>query len=324
MILDHYAASAFNVCKLQPQSKMSDLPPVKLDVNVDKYIPQRNTQAGNVPLHLEEAAKNSIEYDLLAGTLEKIPMDENTTKWGVARQVVVAKPSAPGEPAKCRRTVDYKMLNAHINPSVYHMDPPLKQAERIKSDSYKTVLDARDGFHSIPLDEASRKFTHFITKSHGILRYTCVPQGCITSPAAFNERMDVAEKNEKGEHMFPNMTRLMDDTCLYENTIEEIFKSTCKYLTTIGRAGISFSPSKFQFAKREVDYVGFRIHPGGLSISPKIIKSLKEFPRPQNLTDMRSFMGLAEQTAPFLAKAEELHPFRELLKSKSKQDFGCH
>ena len=149
---------------------MSDLPPVKLDVNVDKYIPQRNTQAGNVPLHLEEAAKNSIEYDLLAGTLERIPMDENTTKWGVARQVVVAKPSVPGEPAKCRRTVDYKMLNAHINPSVYHMDPALKQAERIKSDSYKTVLDARDGFHSIPLDEASRKFTHFITKSHGILR----------------------------------------------------------------------------------------------------------------------------------------------------------
>ena len=121
--------------------------------------------------------------------------------------------------------------------------------------------------------------------------------------------------------MFPNMTRLMDDTCLYEETIEEIFKSTCRYLTRIGRAGISFSPSKFQFAKREVDYVGFRIHPEGLSISPKIIKSLKEFPRPQNLTDMRSFMGLAEQTAPFLAKAEELHPFRELLKAKSKQDF---
>ena len=100
-----------------------------------------------------------------------------------------------------------------------------------------------------------------------------------------------------------------------------MFADTARYLTTLGRAGISFTPKKFQFCKKEVDYVGFRVHEGGLSISEKIISSIRDFPRPRNLKDMRSFMGLAEQTAPFLAKAQELHPFRTLLKSKTKEDF---
>ena len=140
-IFDHYAASAFNCCKLQPQPKMSGLQPVVLHVDEEKYKPDSFTQASNIPLHLKDAAKASLDYDLLTGTLEKVPENENSTKHGVARTVFVAKPTNPGEPAKCRRTVDYKKLNAHINPAVYHMDPPLIQAQKVKSDSYKSVLD---------------------------------------------------------------------------------------------------------------------------------------------------------------------------------------
>ncbi len=104
--MDHYAASAFNTCKLQPQPKMSGLPPVELSVNTETYIPEKNTQASNIPLHLQEAARNTLDYDLLAGTLEKAP--ENNTKFGIARTVFVAKPTKLGEPVKCRRTVNRK------------------------------------------------------------------------------------------------------------------------------------------------------------------------------------------------------------------------
>ena len=321
LIIRHYAASALNVCKLQPQPKMSGLPPVKLHIDMKRYKPVKVTQASNVPLHLEEAARKSVDQDLQTGIIEKVPVEENTSEWGTARQVIVAKPTKPGEPQKIRRTVDYKALNAFIDPAVWHCDPPLKQAERVPSGAYKTVLDARDGFHSVPLHPESKKYTHFITSTHGILRCNALPQGLITSPAAFNQRMSEAEDDGTGKTAFPKSTRLMDDTIIWEEDLREMFRATCKYLTQIGRAGISFNPKKFQFAQKEVDYVGFRIHPEGLSVSEKILKSIKEFPRPRNLKDMRSFMGLAEQTAPFLAKAEQLHPFRDLLKSKSKEDF---
>ena len=63
------------------------------------------------------------------------------------------------------------------------------------------------------------------------------------------------------------------------------------------------------------------ISPKGLFVSPKILKSLREFPRPTSQKAMRSFMGLAEQTAPFLMRAEKLHPFREILKMKPGDEF---
>ena len=63
------------------------------------------------------------------------------------------------------------------------------------------------------------------------------------------------------------------------------------------------------------------ISPRGLFVSPKILKSLREFPRPTSQKAMRSFMGLAEQTAPFLMRAEKLHPFREILKMKPGDEF---
>ena len=112
----------------------------------------------------------------------------------------------------------------------------------------------------------------------------------------------------------------MNDTCLWAESLQEMFTDTARYLTTLGKAGISFRPEKFQFSKREVDYIGFRITQEGLKVSKDTISRIRDFPRPGNLKDTRSFMELAEQAAPFLYKTQELHPSRALLKSR-KEDF---
>ena len=58
--------------------------------------------------------------------------EQPRSKWGVARMVIVPKPTPPGEPPKIRRTIDYKWLNAHISPSTWHNSPPLQQAEGVE------------------------------------------------------------------------------------------------------------------------------------------------------------------------------------------------
>ena len=104
---------------------------------------------------------------------------------------------------KIRRTVDFKWLNAHIDPHVFHCEPPIRQAMKIPLSNWKTVLDARDGFHSVPLAEESKKWTHFITK-HGKYAYERLPQGVVSAPAAFSERMAEAEKGPGGRQPSPN------------------------------------------------------------------------------------------------------------------------
>ena len=318
MIFKHYASSALNVCKLQPQPIMEDRPPVRLEVNEETYVPRRFTQAGKVPLHLEDAVRAALEADVRAGVIARVPAGVPNT--GTARQVIVQKPSEPGKPPKIRRTVDFSWLNKHINPTVYHCDPPLTQAQRVPSECWKTVIDARDGFHSIPVHQDSWKWLHFITPE-GRFGYKNLPQGMIISPAVYMESMAMAESDEEGKTCFPHSTRLMDDTCLWAWSIENNFRNTCRYITQVGRAGISFSPKKIQFCQKEIDYVGYRIGEDGIKVSPKILDSIRSFERPDSLKKMRSFMGLVEQTSPFLRKANELAPFRHLLKATAKEEF---
>ncbi|MPC96431.1 hypothetical protein E2C01_091689 [Portunus trituberculatus] len=71
---------------------------------------------------------------------------------------------------------------------------------------------------------------------------------------------------------------------------------------------------KFQFAKREVDFVGFSLGWEQYKPSSDKLVAIKQFPMPSqpSITDIRSWHELVNQLAPFMATAPE--PFRELLK----------
>ena len=56
----------------------------------------------------------------------------------------------------------------------------------------------------------------------------------------------------------------------------------------------------------------------GMEPLPEHLESIKNYPPPTNLTDMRSFFTLVEQVAPVVMVKPHLHPFRELLKKDRK------
>ena len=60
---------------------------------------------------------------------------------------MVICPKKSGEP---RRTVDIQALNAHATRETYHTMSPFHQARLIPPNTKKTVLDAWNGYHSIP------------------------------------------------------------------------------------------------------------------------------------------------------------------------------
>jgi hypothetical protein len=70
-------------------------------------------------------------------------------------------------------------------------------------------------------------------------------------------------------------------------------------LTAARNAGITLSPKKFKFARQTVQWAGYQIQQGGIAVDPEKLKAISEFPRPTNITELRSFMGLVEQLAGF-------------------------
>ena len=72
-------------------------------------------------------------------------------------------------------------------------------------------------------------------------------------------------------------------------------------LTTLFYAvyGIILNPDKFQFARKTVDFVGFRISDSSIEPLPKYTDAIRDFPTPRSTTDIRSWFGLVNQLANY-------------------------
>ena len=302
IILKHYRSSTFNTCTHQPLPMMHG-PPLELHVDPAAKPHVCHTPAP-VPAHWDKQVRADLERDVALGVLERV--EPNTPVTWCHRMVLQRKHNR--DP---RQTVDLQPLNAACKRQTHHTAPPLQQALTIPHGTLKSTNDAWNGFHSLKLREEDQHYTTFLTP-YGRFKYKVGPQGWLATGDAYTQRFDKITENVKQKR------QCIDDSLLYSFSVEEAFLENCAYLTLTGRNGIILNPDKFQFAQETVDWAGVRVTMDKVEPLPEHIESIKSYPTPTNLTDMRSFFALVEQVAPFVMVKPYLYPFRELLKKDRK------
>ena len=141
-LLNHYKASTFNTCENQPLPMMQGPP---LQFIIDKNAkPHAVHTPIPVPVHWQKAVKAGLDRDVKLGVIEPVPWGTPTT-W-CSRMVVVAKKD--GTP---RRTVNLQPLNAVSARQTHHTPSPFNQVSSIPHNMKKTVCDAWNGYHSVPI-----------------------------------------------------------------------------------------------------------------------------------------------------------------------------
>ena len=73
------------------------------------------------------------------------------------------------------------------------------------------------------------------------------------------------------------------------------------------------NPDKFQFAKRSVDFAGFRVSDSTIEPLPKYLDAIRDFPRLTSPTDIRSWFGLVNQVANYAQLRDVMAPFKPFL-----------
>jgi hypothetical protein len=113
-----------------------------------------------------------------------------------------------------------------------------------------------------------------------------------------------------------NNVRVVDDFLRFDSNFADHVKGVRLVLTAARNAGITLSLKKF--TQQTVQWVGYQIQHGGIAVDPGKLKAISEFPRPTNVTEIRSFMGLVEQLAGFSVDIPTAKgPLRPLLSSKN-------
>lgn len=301
-LLDYYASSTFNTCEHQALPLMEG-PPLRLMID-PQATPTAHHSPIPVPLHWQDEVKAGLDRDVRLGVLEPVPIGEPVT-W-CHRMVICAKKN--GSP---RRTIDFQPLNLHATRETHHTQSPFHQARAVPPGKKKTVFDAWNGYHSVPLHPNDRHFTTFITP-WGRYRYRTAPQGYIASGDGYTRRYDEITSS------IPNKTKCVDDTLLWSDNIKESFFQACNWLNVCGTHGITLNPDKFTFAKDEVEFAGFEITNNSVRPCKKFLRAIADFPTPQNLTDVRSWFGLVNQVSYTFSMTDVMLPFRDLLKPSNK------
>ena len=116
-----------------------------------------------------------------------------------------------------------------------------------------------------------------------------------------------------------NFGKVVDDCLTYDSEFASHVQRTREILLRARRHGITFSPKKFVFGQPEVQYCGYVLNQTGWTMEEDKVKAIREFPTPQNKTDIKSFVGLVNQFSEFTPRIAELAlPLRNLLKNSSE------
>ena len=303
-ILGHFASSAFNRCPHQPLQAMTGKP---LDVT---FKPDASPVAAHspipVPHHWKKEVKAGLDKDIELGIIEPLPQGV-PTEWCARMVVVVTKKD--GSP---RRTVDLKKLNDATLRETHHTPSPFNQANVVPPRKTKTVLDAWNGYHSLPLSPKAQNAMTFITE-WGRYRYLRAPMGFHGSGDGYTRRFDdISAGTER-------TTRCVDDSLLWDDNVTQSFWHTIKYIKWCADNGIVFNPEKFHFAEEEIEFAGFMLTEDGYKPPERVIDAIRAFPSPTSVTGVRSWFGLINQVAYSFAQAKTMAPFRDLLSTTPKK-----
>ncbi|PIK53313.1 hypothetical protein BSL78_09792 [Apostichopus japonicus] len=114
----------------------------------------------------------------------------------------------------------------------------------------------------------------------------------------------------------------LDDVIVYGSTFEVAKNRLKTVFDRFREAGLKLSPSKCKLFQRSVTYLGHVVSSEGVATDPEKIKAVSEWPRPQRLTDVRSFVGLCGYYRRFIRGfAEIASPLFKLTEKKQKFDW---
>ena len=198
-----------------------------------------------------------------------------------------------------RFCVDYRQLNAVTKADTFPLPRIDDLLDQLGASRYFSSIDLASGYWQIRMHAESVEKTAFVTP-HGLYEFRVMPFGLTNAPAVFQrlmERVLAGLNPEEG----PNFVVVyIDDVLIFSRSLEEHFQHLRMVLRRIEEAGLKLKPSKCQFLRREVEYLGHLITPEGLQTNPRLVTAVKEFARPRNLQQLRRFVGLSSYYRRFI------------------------
>lgn len=280
---------------------------LKLTLNLTDELP-----IAQRPRRLAYIEQQFVEDQIQEWLRDGIIRESNSN---FASPIVLAKKKC----GKFRLCIDYRKINKKIIRDHYPLPLIEEVLDKIEQAQVFTSLDLKNGFFHVDVDEASKKYTSFVTHN-GQFEFNKVPFGLSVSPQIF-QRYICAVFRE----LIKDGTLLvyMDDVIIPAQSEEEGLIKLKRVLKVATEYGLEFNFAKCQFLKRKIEFLGYIIENGTIRPSETKTLAVQKFPEPTNVKQLQSFLGLTGYFRKYIeGYAKIARPLSDLLKAENKFNFG--
>ena len=114
-----------------------------------------------------------------------------------------------------------------------------------------------------------------------------MPFGLTNAPATFQQLMQSYLGNLPLCYCFI----YLDDIIVFSKTPEEHVFRLRAVFENLKQAGLKLKPSKCEFFRQELTYLGHVVSKDGIQTDPKKVEAIHKWPIPINMTEVRNILG---------------------------------
>jgi hypothetical protein len=187
-----------------------------------------------------------------------------------------------------RLALDYRLVNAVSYPATLHPIPLIEDLlDRLAEAKFFSVLDAKSGYHQMPLTARDSEVTAFVTPWDHLEWTERTPFGLKGAGYSFQRMMAVI----LGDSNFTEALCYLDDILIWGTTWGEHMARLNSVLAKVQMSGLALSIKKCRFGVQEVQYLGSVIKQGMVSISEQRVQDLRALPTPTTVRELRRVLG---------------------------------
>ena len=269
------------------------------------------------PIHPDdfEAVRRHLEELLEAGIIRE-------SESSFSSPIVVVK-KKNGDVRLC---IDYRKLNTQTIKDAYALPNLEETFSALRGSKWFSVLDLKSGYYQIEVEERDKPKTAFVCPM-GFWEFNRMPQGITNAPSTFQRLMEKC----MGDINLTEVLVFLDDLIVFSDTLEEHETRLMHVLNRLSEYGLKLSVEKCKFFQTSVRYLGHIVSQNGVETDPQKIETIKTWPSPKTLKELRSFLGFSGYYRRFIKNYAKIArplndltvgypPLRKSCKGKTKNE----